>query len=77
MTPCDLNVLIAAITNQLYCSLTREEFKCLSVFLNELSKSMFTTVLFEDVCCKPLTPQRRPSKEPSKEPPKKKPNKDR
>lgn len=66
MTPCDLNLLIAAISNQLYCSMTREEFKCLSIFLNELSKSMFTTVLFEDVC-KPTAPKKPPHKDSPKE----------
>ena len=53
MTPCSLNALIAAICNYLYCSLTREQFKCLSIFLNELSKSMFATTLFEDICTTP------------------------
>lgn len=51
MDPCELNVLITAITNNLFCTLSEKEFLCVSVFLNELSKSMFTTSLFADVCC--------------------------
>ncbi|MBP1737332.1 MAG: hypothetical protein H6Q60_1213 [Oscillospiraceae bacterium] len=50
MNPCEMNVLITALTNYFYTSLSKEEFKCLSVFLNELSKSMFATILFQDVC---------------------------
>lgn len=52
LNPCELNVLITALTNQFFQSLTREEFACLSVFLNELSKSMFATALFRDLCDK-------------------------
>ena len=50
MDPCELNVLITALTNYFFTTLTREEFVCLSIFLNELSKSMFSTTLFQDVC---------------------------
>jgi len=52
MNPCELNAAIAAITNYLYCALSKEDFICLSVFLNELSKSMFSTTLFRDLCYK-------------------------
>lgn len=52
MNPCELNTVIAAITNYLYTTLSKEDFACLSVFLNELSKSMFTTSLFQDLCNK-------------------------
>jgi hypothetical protein len=52
MNPCQLNAAIAAITNYLFTALSREDFICLSVFLNELSKSMFSTTLFEDLCGK-------------------------
>lgn len=45
-----MNVLITALTNYFFTALTREEFICLSIFLNELSKSMFSTTLFQDVC---------------------------
>lgn len=50
--PCELNVLITALTNHFYTTLSKEEFICLSVFLNELSKSMFSTSLFRDLCNK-------------------------
>lgn len=52
MDPCELNVLITALTNHFYTTLSKEEFICLSVFLNELSKSMFSTSLFRDLCNK-------------------------
>ena len=41
-----------ALTNHFFKTLSREEFACLSVFLNELSKSMFATALFRDLCDK-------------------------
>jgi hypothetical protein len=52
MNPCELNAAIAFITNYLYTSLSKEDFVCLSIFLNELSKSMFTTSVFQDLCNK-------------------------
>jgi len=45
-----MNAAIAAISNYLYSSLSKDEFLCLSVFLNELSKSMLTMPLFDDLC---------------------------
>ncbi|MGE4353969.1 MAG: hypothetical protein AB7D36_07790 [Oscillospiraceae bacterium] len=50
MNPCELNAAITAITNYLYTTLSNDDFICLSVFLNELSKSMFATKLFQDLC---------------------------
>lgn len=50
VNPCELNALIAALTNYLYTTLSSEDFKCLSIFLNELSKSMFATTLFQGLC---------------------------
>ena len=50
MSPCELNVLITGITNYLFCNLTKEEFRCLNVFISELSKSMFATTLFQEIC---------------------------
>lgn len=50
MTPCDLNVLVAGISNYLYATLSPEEFRCLSLFLNELSKSMFTMSIYQSIC---------------------------
>ncbi|SHH85564.1 hypothetical protein SAMN02745823_01211 [Sporobacter termitidis DSM 10068] len=52
MNPCELNAMIAAITNYLYTALSKEDFVCLSIFLNELSKSMLTTSVFSDLCNK-------------------------
>jgi hypothetical protein len=45
-----MNVLVTALVNHLFSTLTREEFSCLSVFLNEISKSMYSITLFRDVC---------------------------
>lgn len=50
MDPCELNVLIAAITNHFYTTLSKEDFICLGIFLRELSKSMIGTTIFEDLC---------------------------
>lgn len=50
LDPCGLNVLITAVTNHLFTTLSKEDFVCLSIFLNELSKSMFATSLFRDFC---------------------------
>lgn len=52
MDACKLNVIVMAITNYLYTNLSPEDFSCLSVLLNEVSKSMFSTILFEDLCKK-------------------------
>lgn len=52
MNPCELNVLITAITNYLFTNLSKEDFVCFSIFLNELSKSMFSTTLFQGLCSK-------------------------
>jgi hypothetical protein len=60
LNPCEMNVLITALTNYFYTTLTKEEFKCLSVFLNELSKSMFATIVFQDVCNKDKTRPKPP-----------------
>lgn len=50
MDPCELNVIVASLTNHLYTTLSKEDFICLSIFLQELSKSMFTTSVFEGIC---------------------------
>lgn len=52
MNPCEINAIIMAITNHFFVTLTTDEFICLSIFLNELSKSMFATTLFKDLCAK-------------------------
>lgn len=50
LNPCELNAMIAAVTNHLYTNLSREDFICLSIFLRELSKSMIGTSVFEELC---------------------------
>ena len=50
LDPCELNVLIAALTNHFYTNLSREDFICLSIFLRELSKSMIGTTVFQGLC---------------------------
>ncbi len=50
MDPCEFNAAIAAITNILYASLSKEEFACLSAFLGELSRTMYGTIHYKDVC---------------------------
>ncbi|HHY51741.1 MAG TPA: hypothetical protein GX499_00660 [Clostridiales bacterium] len=50
MTPCELNAILAAITNYLYVNLSPHDFKCLSVFLSLLSKQMFTLVALKEIC---------------------------
>ena len=52
MSPVELNLIITAITNQLYTTLSKEAFICLNIFISELSKSMFATTLFDDICFK-------------------------
>ena len=52
MSPVELNLIITAITNHLYISLSKEDFVCLNIFISELSKSMFATTLFSDICFK-------------------------
>ncbi|MGI6404235.1 MAG: hypothetical protein ACOX0K_08535 [Oscillospiraceae bacterium] len=50
MTPCELNAVLAAITNYLYLNLSPKDFKCLSVFLSLLSKHMFTLIALQEIC---------------------------
>jgi len=52
MSPVELNLIITAVTNHLYTSLSKEEFICMNIFISELSKSMFATTLFDDLCFK-------------------------
>ena len=52
MSPVELNVIITSITNYLYTTLSKEDFICLNIFVSELSKSMFATTLFDDLCFK-------------------------
>ena len=50
MSPCELNAVLAAITNYLYVNLSPRDFKVLSVFLSLLSKQMFTLVAMKEIC---------------------------
>ena len=48
--PTEMNMLIAAITNHLFCTLEDKDFTNLSVFLSMLSKDMFNMVALKDLC---------------------------
>lgn len=50
MSPCELNAILAAVTNYLYLNLSPRDFKILSVFLSLLSKQMFTLVAMKEIC---------------------------
>ena len=50
VNPCELNVVIAAVTNYLYDTLSEREFVCLNIIVSELSKSMFSMELLRQVC---------------------------
>lgn len=50
MNPCEMNIAIASLSNYLYTELCEEDFECLALFLNELSKSMFTMSVHEKLC---------------------------
>ncbi len=45
-----MNLLIAALTNHFYATLSKEDFVCLSIFFRELSRSMASTTVFEELC---------------------------
>ena len=47
--PCQLNAAVAMITNQLYCSLSRDEFLNLGIALSMLSKDMLAMVGIEEL----------------------------
>ena len=49
MNPCELNAIIAAISNKLFVSLPKDDFYLLSVIFSELSKSMFSMSLFKGI----------------------------
>ena len=52
MSPCELNAMLALISNHFYTNLTEDQFLCLAVFLNELSKQMLAMPLYKDLCNK-------------------------
>jgi len=47
--PCQLNAAIAVITNQLYCSMSREDFTNLGVILSMLSRSIISMAALEEL----------------------------
>ncbi len=53
LDPCELNALIALLVDYFFNNLSKKEFLCLSVFLRELSKSMFSMAAFEEICSDP------------------------
>lgn len=52
LNPCEMNMLIAALTNYFYTNLSEKDFICLGIFLRELSKSMIGTTVFDGLCYK-------------------------
>ena len=49
INPCQLNAAIAAIANQLYCRMSREDFINLGIFLSMLSKDILSMAAFEEL----------------------------
>jgi hypothetical protein len=45
-----MNALIAALTNYLYCTLSKKDFIFWNVFFSELSKSMFGMEILRGIC---------------------------
>ena len=52
MDPRELNIIITAITNQLYTNLSKKDFLFLNIVFSELSKSMFSMELLRGICQK-------------------------
>lgn len=50
MNPVEVNMMVASISGYLYECLPEEDFECLALILNELSKSMFSMSVFERLC---------------------------
>ena len=47
--PCQLNAAIAVITNQLYCSMSRQDFVNLGIILSMLSRSVIQMATIEEL----------------------------
>jgi len=47
--PCQLNAAIAAITNHLYCTLSRQDFVNLGIILSMLSRGILHMAAIEDL----------------------------
>jgi hypothetical protein len=45
-----MNAMIAALTNYLYCTLSKKDFLFWNVFFGELSKSMFGMEILRGIC---------------------------
>jgi len=45
-----MNAMIAALTNYLYCTLSKRDFIFWNVFFSELSKSMFGMEILRGIC---------------------------
>jgi len=45
-----MNAMIAALTNYLYCTLSKKDFIFWNVFFSELSKSMFGMEILRGIC---------------------------
>lgn len=67
MNPCQLNQIITCIANYLYANLSKENFRCLTVFISELGKSMFSMTLLGEICNRKEPPCCPPRPEPCKE----------
>ena len=50
MNPTEINLLMAAITNHFYDTLSREDFLNLGLFLSMLSKDMLSMAAIEGLC---------------------------
>ena len=50
INPCQMNIFIAALTNYLYCTLSKRDFLFWNVFFSELSKSMFGMEILREIC---------------------------
>ncbi len=50
LDPREVNVMITAITNYFYTTLSKEDFVCLSIILRELSKTMISTSIYLGLC---------------------------
>ena len=48
-TPPQLNAALAAIANQLYCSMSKNDFINLGIFLSMLSKDMLSMAALEEL----------------------------
>ena len=50
MNPCEMNALITALSNYLFCTLSKKDFLFWNIFFSELGKSMFALEIMRSVC---------------------------